>query len=189
MHREHERRRRNLLLLTLSELCFMSGLGLILPIMAVFYTSSIAGGSVLTAGIAAAVYQLTMSVGRIPISRYCDRKGLHMRFMTLGYSMMALAPLGYIISSSMYQIYAVQAVLGLGAAIGRSGWYHVVHQNVPSGGAGHSWNSMRGIIGMGDALSAAVGGLLATALGFELTFVVVVAISVASVAILSKVSG
>ena len=180
-------KRKNLFIFILSESIFMSGFGFLFPILAIFIKEDVIGGNVLTASIAVTIYLLSKTILRIPISKYCDKKKLHKEFMIIGYFMMSLVPLGYFLVQSIYQLFLIELFFALGASIGRSGWYHLLSQNVPRGEEGSKWNAMKGYTGIGDAIAATLGGVLVTFVGFHITFIIVSIFGILSTILLTKV--
>src|SRR3989338_7506894 len=62
--------------MTLADVLMLSGWGLITPIIAVFFTEQVEGGSVALAGLASTTYFLVKSIFQIPIARIIDiRRG------------------------------------------------------------------------------------------------------------------
>lgn len=178
---------KNIKLFIFSEFLVVSGFGLIFPIFVVFIKEGLAGGSILTAGIATTIYLLGKSLLRIPISKYCDKRKLHKQFMIAGYFMMAIVPFGYSLITSVYHLFVVELFFAVAAAIGRSGWYHLFTKSLPQGKEGSEWSIMKGYTGIGDALAATVGGILVTLFGFHATFIIIGLLGLIATATLSQV--
>ncbi|MBI5065315.1 MFS transporter [Candidatus Woesearchaeota archaeon] len=179
---------KNMRLFILSEFLVVSGFGFIFPIFAVFVKDKLAGGSILTVGIATTIYLLGKSLLRIPISKYCDKKKLHKEFMVVGYFLMSLVPLGYFLINSIYQLFLVEFFFAVSAAIGRSGWYYLFTKSLPKEKEGSGWSTLKGYTGVGDAIAATIGGVLVTIFGFNTTFVIIGIMGLIATFILSKVN-
>src|SRR5580698_2477433 len=68
----------------ISDFFLLAGWGFIDPIFAVFIVERIAGGTLITVGIAAAIYWILKSIIQVPVSNYLDRTpGERDDFMTL----------------------------------------------------------------------------------------------------------
>lgn len=178
---------KNLKLFVISESLFVGGFGLLFPILALFINGNLTGGSILTAGIATTIYALIKSFLRIPISRYCDKRKLHKKFMQYGYLGMALVPIGYFFVKTIWQFFLVQTFFAFVAAVGTSGWYHLFSKNIPKGKEGSKWNGIKGYTGISDAVSATLGGILTITLGFRMTFLVASLLSLIATLILFKI--
>ena len=57
----------------ISDFFLLAGWGFIDPIFSVFIVQHIAGGTLITVGIAAAIYWILKSILQIPIAKYLDR--------------------------------------------------------------------------------------------------------------------
>jgi len=178
---------RNIKLFIISEFLAVSSFGFIFPIFAVFIKEELIGGSVLMAGIAVSIFLLGKSVLRIPISKYCDKKKLHKKFMIIGYFMMSLVPFGWFLVTSVYQLFIVEFLFALSAAIGVAGWYGLFIRSLPKGEESSLWNALKGYTGIGDAIAATVGGVLVTIFGFDTTFIIIGLMGLATTYILSKI--
>ena len=84
---------RTMKLLMLSDIFVLTGFGLIQPILAIYVNQDIVGGSVLTAGIASAIFMLTKSLVQLPFSKYLDTHGRKAKWLIFGTLLMALVPL------------------------------------------------------------------------------------------------
>src|ERR1700679_2608625 len=68
----------------ISDFFLLAGWGLIDPVFSVFIIQRVVGGTLLTVGIAAAIYWIVRSVAQIPIANMLDRiPGEHDDFMAL----------------------------------------------------------------------------------------------------------
>lgn len=91
----------------------LSGWGLINPILAVFFTEQIIGGSVAVAGLASTVYFFTKSIFQIPIARAIDlKKGEWDDFwvMVLGSLLITAAPFLFIFARLPWHIYGLTLI-------------------------------------------------------------------------------
>ena len=94
--------------LTFSDILMLSGWGLITPIIAVFFTDNIKGGSIALAGLASTVYFLVKSIFQIPVARYIDlRKGEKDDYYTMifGSVLISLSAFLYIFVSHPWQVF------------------------------------------------------------------------------------
>jgi len=57
-----------------ADLVFLSALGFVNPIFAIFITSRIKAGSLEVIGFAAAIYWITKSILEIPVGRFLDKR-------------------------------------------------------------------------------------------------------------------
>lgn len=163
-------------ILIISDLIMVSSFGLISPILAVFITDSIEGGNVAVAGIASAIYLLSKSLFLIPIAIIIDnKKGEKDDFWTLfiGSIVFSLVPLAYIFITSPIQLYIIQFIHGLSAALISPGWNAIWVRHIDKGHEGLSSGVYNTFVGVGTALTASIGGLIAKEYGFSPLFITV----------------
>lgn len=167
-------------ILTISDILMLSGFGLIAPIFAVFITDTINGGTLEVVGIAAAVYLLTKSLGQIPVAGIVDMiKGEKDDFwaMLIGSIMFSAIPLFYLIVETPLQLYFVQFIYGLAAAMTYPAWMAIFTRHVDRNHEGVEWGVYQTLVDLGTAAAAIVGGFLAFRFGFTYLFILVSIIS------------
>ena len=160
--------------LVLSDLYINAGFSVFAPIFAVFVTKQIDGGTLAVVGFAAAIFQIFKSGLQIPIARYLDKNhGEYDDFysMVLGTSLIALVPFLYLFAAKANHIYMIQALYGIGAAFAIPPWYAIFTRHVDKMQENVEWSMDSIAIGIGAAVSAASGGLLAEKFGFQFVFV------------------
>lgn len=167
--------------LTLSDILMMSGWGLITPIIAVFFTEQIEGGSVALAGLASTAYFFVKSVLQIPVARYIDeRKGEWDDFwvMIAGSLIISLSPFLYIFINLPWQVIAVQVFYGIGGVLSYPAWLAIFTRHVDTGKEGYEWSIYYTTTDLGAAFTAGLGGLLAANFGYDFVFLAVGILSI-----------
>lgn len=168
--------------LILADFCLLSGFGLLNPIFAVYLVEQIPGGTVGTAGIASGIYLLIRVLLQYPVARIADKeKGnvLELFVLTFGYAITALVPFTYIFAKSIWHIYLIQIVLGIGMGLSFPGWSALFTKFIKPGKEASTWSIYSSLIILGMGGAAAIGGLVAQYLGFVLLFVIVGVFSIA----------
>lgn len=163
-------------ILIYSDFLLISAFGFLSPIFAIFITQQLVGGSIQVAGFATTAYWLVKSVVQIPAARYIDaRRGERDDFWLLiaGSVLTTVIPFLYLIARYPWHIYALQSVLGIGAAISFPGWFAIFTRHVDKFKEGFEWSLHSVAIGLGISGTAALGGVLAERFGFGLVFVLV----------------
>lgn len=153
---------------------FLSALGLITPIFAIFITDKIKGGSVEVVGFAAAIYWIGRSVFEVPIAKFLDRtKGEKddLYFLMFGYFLCALVQFGYILSTLPWHIYLLQSIFALGAATAWPAWGALFTRHIDKGREGFEWSIEHVSFSLGSGITGALGGILVASIGFNITFV------------------
>ena len=105
---------RTMKLLLLSDVFVLTGFGLIQPILAIYINNGgVTGGTMLTAGMASALFLLTKSLVQLPFGHYVDSQPGKGRWLILGTLLMAAVPIVYLSASSIYHIYLAELIYGL----------------------------------------------------------------------------
>src|SRR4030042_603675 len=160
---------RTLKLLMISDIFVFSGFGLISPILAIFIKDNLIGGTIFAAGIASAIFLITHSLLQIFFAYKFNPKD-RLWMLWLGTALMAIIPFGFIFSRYIYQIYLIQFVHGVGAAFAYPSWSSLFTANLEKGKRGFQWSVYSSSVGIGTAITAAAGTLLAEKVGFEWVF-------------------
>lgn len=162
--------------LTFSDILMMSGWGLISPIIAVFFTEQIKGGSVQLAGLAAAAYFLTKSIVQIPVARYIDvRRGERddYRVMIIGSLLITISAFLYIVIQYPWQVFLVQVIYGIGGGFSYPSWLAIFTRHIDRKEEGFEWSIYYTTIDLGAALTSGLGALLVAQLGYKPVFAIV----------------
>ncbi len=160
--------------LTISDIIGLSSFGLVAPVFAVFITTSITGGSLAVIGIAETMYLLPRALFQIPVAYFVDKgKGERDDFwvMLSGSLIYALVPLLYLLVNTPVQLYLVQFILGLGAAMTVPTFMAIFTRHIDRKHEGMEWGVYQTLTGIGTALTAVIGGLISDKYGFAPLFI------------------
>jgi MFS family permease len=178
--------------LTYSDILMLSGWGLVNPILAVFFTDKIIGGSVAIAGIASTIFFLTKSILQIPLARAIDaKKGEWDDFwiMVIGSLLISVSAFSFMFARYPWHIYVIQVVNGLGCALSYPGWLAIFTRHIDRNHESLEWSLYYTAIDLGSALTAALGGFIASAFGYQNLFALVGISSLLGTAFLMGVTG
>ncbi len=156
--------------LIVSDVIFLTGVGLLGPIFALFVVDFIEGGSAAVAGLAAAIYLLTKSLLQIPLASLMDRiKGERddYWFLLLGSLVAAIVPLAYLVIKTPLQLYAVQFVYGAMMAMAFPSFMAIYTRHISRNKEGVAWGVYFTATDLAAALAATAGGILADTIGFR----------------------
>ena len=159
--------------LTYSDILMMSGWGLVMPIISVFFSDQIQGGDVKFAGLASTVYFVVKSVVQIPVARMIDKhRGEKDDFwvMIAGSLIISLSAFLYMFARTTWQIYGIQVLYGLGGALSYPTWLAIFTRHVDKNKEGLEWSLYYTTTDLGAALTAGLGGLLAVSFGYQMLF-------------------
>ena len=125
-------------------------------------------------GFAMAIYWGVKSVLQIPFGKYLDKNHGEkddLYFVMIGNFLAALSVLGYIFSSQVWHIYALKALYSVGMAMNIPGWTAIFSRHLDKGHEAFEWATRSTAIGIGAGAASALGGIVASALGFNVLFV------------------
>ncbi|HQE96586.1 MAG TPA: MFS transporter [Methanothrix sp.] len=162
---------RTMKLLLLSDIFVLTGFGLIQPILAIYINDGgVNGGTMLTAGMASALFILTKSLVQLPFGHYVDSQASKERWLILGTLLMAAVPIIYLSASSIYQIYLAELIYGLGSGLAYPTWLGLWSVNLDRGKESFQWSIYHTTTGVGTAATGAGGAAMASQVGFSATF-------------------
>ena len=161
---------KTLKLLILSDVFIYSGFGLIAPIIAVFIKDELIGGTLFGIGVSSAIFLVVNAILQIVFANKFNRKDRKWMLL-LGTLLTVLIPFGYILSKSIWHIFIVQLIYGIGASFSYPAWYSLFSSNLTKGQEGFQWSINNSCVSVGTALTAALGGWLVDIIRFKLVFV------------------
>lgn len=151
------------------------GEGMFGPLLAVF--TERVGGSVLDISWAWAMYLVFYGVLAIILGRAADHmhKG---KMMMWGYGLNALFTFGYLLVSNPLQLLAVQAGLGIAAALAMPTWSALYDEFSTEDVDGAAWGLAGGMASIVTGIAIVVGGFIVEYSSFTLLFIVMGCIQV-----------
>jgi len=175
--------------LIMSDFLIFAASNLMSPIFAIFIVKQISGAGLEVVGICASIFYVTKAVCEMPIGRYIDRTRGERDdlYMALGGTMITAAVyLSYIFIDHVWQLYLAQLFLGFGAAMAYPGWYTIFTRHVDHDKQGVEWSLYDVMMGIGMAMSSALGAFIADVYGFDILFMIIFFVTiVGSVLLLS----
>lgn len=162
------------LIIIISEFILMTAFGFLAPIMAVFITQQIAGGTVAVVGFALTIYWITKSVLQLFVARYIDRNHGEIDdfyFFLAGAFLNAVFVSLYYFSSQIWHIYLLHFLIAIADSMLVPPFFAIFTRHVDKGQEGFEWSLYSSFsTGAGTALGGAVGGILAIIAGFRVVF-------------------
>jgi DHA1 family quinolone resistance protein-like MFS transporter len=163
---------RTMKLLLLSDIFVLTGFGLIQPILAIYINGGgVTGGTMLSAGLASALFLFTKSLVQLPFGHYVDKHSSKTKWLILGTLLMAGVPLIYITANSIYQIYLAEMIYDLGSGLAYPTWLGLWSANLDKGRESFQWSVYSTSTGLGTATTGATGAAVASMVGFYATFI------------------
>jgi MFS family permease len=171
----------------LSDLALLSGWGLIEPVFSVFIIQKVAGATLITVGIAAAIYWILRALIQLPLANYIDRTpGEKDDFyaLILGLLIAAFSSILFVLVNQAWQLYAVQALHAMGFAFYGTAWPAIFSRHLDKDRISFDWALDSTAISIAAGISGFLGGVIATWLGFPAVFILTGLLSVVAAAIL-----
>lgn len=156
------------ILLVTNALILLAG-AMLGPIYALFVER--VGGDLLDASLAGGIYAFAAGLTTIISGRYADKIKENELIIVLGYAMMGLGFFLYLFVDSVMALFAIQVVIGFGEAIYSPPFDAVYSKHMVDGHAGVEWGLWESMNYFVATAGAVIGGLLATAFGFNLLFI------------------
>jgi DHA1 family quinolone resistance protein-like MFS transporter len=157
--------------LIISDIVCLSAAALFSPIFALFVQESIvAVDATVVVGTATAIFLLVQSIAQVPLAQLIDKiRGERDDYAIMFWGMIftSLIPLLYLVIHTPVQLYVVQAVYGLGTAATFPSFLAIFTRHVDHHNEGTEWGVYYTMTGIASAATAAIGGQLATIVGFN----------------------
>jgi len=168
-------------ILILSDFLIFVASNLLSPIFAIFILQKISGATIETVGICATIFYASKAIFEIPVGKFIDRTVSEkddLYSALLGTILAAGVYLSYCFLTSVWQIYAAQFVLGLGAALAYPGWYAMFTRHIDGDKKAVEWSVYDVSMALGIAMAASLGAFIADKYGFYALFIVISAVTV-----------
>ncbi len=155
---------------------FIFASGMLGPIYAIFVEEI--GGNILTASGAWAIFTLFSGILKFFISKWEDHVKHQEKLLIIGYGMASLGFLGYFFVQNAIHLFIVQAFLGIATAIRVPAYDGMYSRNLDKGKAISEWGIWESMSDINLAISATIGGLIASIFGFKVLFLFMFVLSV-----------
>lgn len=158
----------------LSDLFFWGGWGLINPIFALFVVGRISGASVVTVGIATALYWVVKALAQIPLALYLDRRDrdhFDLHFLIIGLMFAGFIAMLFPLVTDIGLLYALMVFQGIAYGIYTPSWSAVFSRHLDKNHYAFDWSLDSTTVGLSSGAAALIGGAIAGVLGFDMVFV------------------
>lgn len=169
-----------------SDIFFITGFGLIDPILAIFIKENLTGGTIFAAGLASTLFCITKCVIQLPFSKYVDKHDDKVKWLILGSMLIAVVPFLYLFAKDVNVIYIAQFIYGIGSGLAYPTWLGIWSTHLDKKHESFEWSLYSTLTGIGTAITAAIGGLIAQYIGFAITFILVGTLSIVGCGILFR---
>ncbi len=178
---------RTLKLLILSDILVYGALGFVSPILSIFIDTNLTGGGIFTAGLASTIFLITHATLQLIFSYKFNPKD-RLWMLWLGTGIIAIVPIGYVFSTHIWHLFLAEFAYGVGAAFAYPSWSSLFTSNLEKGKRGFQYSLYSSGLGIGTAITAAVGGLIAEKIGFKFVFVITSLLAIMGLLILFRLN-
>ncbi|MGC9611041.1 MAG: MFS transporter [Minisyncoccia bacterium] len=157
-----------------SDLFFWSGWGLINPVFAIFIIDRVEGASVVTVGIASAVYWITKALFQMPVALYLDKhEGEKDDFHALisGLILAGVASFVFLSVNTFIGLYFAVFIQALAFGLYTPAWSAIFSRHLDKKNYAFDWSFDNTAIGIALGVTAFVGSALAKIFGFDAIFI------------------
>lgn len=168
----------------LADFVWMSALGLLTPIFALFVADAIPGATAATVGIAVSIYLITKSVVQIFAASVIDwirGEKDDFWFMFIFSLLGAALPLTYLFMRTPSHLYLIQFFYGICIAFTFPTFMALFSRHLDHAKEGTEWGVYYTMVDLGSAFTAFAGGVIATLVGFNSLIVLSATVSVLGV--------
>jgi len=137
------------------------------PVYALFLDGK--GANLLEASLAMFIFSLVAGITTFFMGKIADKKNPK-TIMVIGYSLIGLAFLLYNFADSLFVIYALQVLIGLGEAIYSPAFDKLYTQSMSKKNAGEVWGAWELSNYFSQSIGAVIGGYLSYHYGFKIIF-------------------
>ncbi len=174
----------------IADLALLSGWGLVDPIFAVFVKDRIEGATVVTIGIAAAIYWIVKSLLQIPVATMLDRiRGERDDYMILilGLALSGVSGFGFVLVDQIWQLYLVRVIQALAFALYIPAWYSIFSRHLDKDHRSFEFSLDSTVTGLMAGMAGLLSGFLVQWFGFVIVFILAAIASLASAGIILMV--
>lgn len=158
----------------LSDLFLLAGWGFVDPVFSVFIVERIAGGTLITVGIAAALYWILKSILQVPIAKYLDRtpgEKDDFKALIFGLFLAGFSAIAFTWVHAAWELYVVQSVHALAFAFYGASWPTIFSRHLDKNRISFDWTLDSTTAGIAAGVTGLFGGIVAEIWGFTAVFI------------------
>ncbi len=171
----------------LADLFLLAGWGLVQPIFSVYVLEKVEGATLVTVGIAVAIYWILKSLLQLPVANYLDKtdgESDDFKALILSLFLGALAAFSYILIGKTWHLYLVEILHAVAFALYVPAWSAIFSRHVDKNRVSFDWSLDSTVAGLSAGVSRFLGGVMAAKLGFSGVFILAGALSLVAAFVL-----
>lgn len=158
----------------LSDLVLLSGWGLIEPLLSIYIVQYIAGATLVTVGISAAIYWILKSLIQLPLANFLDRTDgetddFHALIAGLLLASFSAMLFGFV--REAWQLYLVQALHACAFALYAASWPAIFSRHLDKNKVSFDWALDSTGVSIASGVSGFLGAVIASQFGFPAVFI------------------
>jgi len=158
-----------------ADLVWLSGWGLLAPIFAVFVLEKIPGATVITVGIAAAIYWILKSIIQVPVAIAIDRTTSERDdYLVLVVSLLlaGLTAFSYVLVRTVWQLYLVEILHAISFALYVPSWNGIFTRHLDPKHRALEFAFDSGAVGIATGIAGLLGSIVTQTFGFQVLFII-----------------
>ncbi|WKZ31082.1 MAG: MFS transporter [Candidatus Dojkabacteria bacterium] len=170
-----------ILYLTYSDIVILSAWGLINPFIQLYMAEEINGGTIAAAGFATTIFLVFKSVFQMPVAKRLDANGGEYddyKYLVGGSLLVAWTAFLFAFATEVWHVYVIQALSGFALALTFPSFNAIFTRHLGKNQEAMGWGFYDTIVGLGTALTAALGGLMIQYFNYRAIFMLVAIASV-----------
>lgn len=160
--------------LVVADLTLWGGWGLISPVFSVFIVQKVPGATILSVGIAAAIYWFVKSFLQLPVAVYLDRhEGEKDDFYVLILALIitGFAAFSFLLVKSVAVLFLVTLIQAVGFGLYVPSWSSIFSHHLDKEKYAFDWSLDSTSVGVTSGIAAFLGGTMVSLFGFASVFV------------------
>jgi MFS family permease len=164
----------------ISDFFLLAGWGFIDPVFSVFIVQKIVGGTLITVGVAAAIYWILKSILQIPIAKYLDKTpGEKDDLMALigGLLLAGFSAAAFTLVHTAAELYFVEALHAIAFAFYAAAWPAIFSRHLDKDRFAFDWSLDSVTVGVASGITGLLGGIIAENWSYTAVFMSAAALS------------
>ncbi len=158
----------------MADMALFAGWGLLDPIFSIFIIKEIPGATVITVGIAVAIYWILKSIIQIPIANALDREHTenHAFLLLVGsLVLVGVTAIGFIAATQIWHIYLLQVLKAAAFGVYVPAWSGLFSKHLDKGHYSLDWSLDSTSVGLVTGITGFLGGVITAFFGYKLVFI------------------
>ncbi len=171
----------------LADLALLAGWGLVQPIFSIYILERVQGATLVTIGMAAAVYWILKSSLQLPVANYLDKtqgEADDFRAPIVSLFIGSAAAFSFIAIREPWHLFLVEMVHAVAFALYVPAWSAIFSRHLDKDRVSFDWSLDSTVAGIAAGVSGFLGGVIAGWLGFSGVFILAGILSMASAFVL-----